>query len=426
MNIGKYTISRCILLAAGLVFTSLQSSGQTINEYLQMAADNNPQLQVDFKRYLAAVEKAPQVGALPDPEVTIGYFTKPMMRFMGEQRADISLMQMFPWFGMIKTQKNEAALMAQVQYQNFLNAKNQLFYDVKSVWYDLYTLEKKTEITSKNLELLSTVESVALTRYQNGDTGGSGMSDVLWIKMEIKELKNTLALLKDNKVPLLAKFNKLLNRPAHASVALPDTLAPQVFSMEETALLDSIISNNPMIAMLKKEGEALEVRKSMAKKAGMPVFGLGVNYSVFSPRTENGMAMGGKNMLMPMATFTIPIYRKKYTAMHKEAELLQQSTQSQVKAAENELTVQLSESLRNLKDAQRRVSLYQEQSELARQSLNILLAAYSTKGAAFDKLLSIHRQLLDYEMKLHEAIAEQNRTVAMIDMLLAVDISRQN
>ena len=37
-------------------------------------------------------------------------------------------------------------------------------------------------------------------------------------------------------------------------------------------------------------------------------------------------SMGGRDMIMPMVTLTLPIYRKRYKAMQKEAELLGQAT----------------------------------------------------------------------------------------------------
>lgn len=73
---------------------------QTLNDYLSMAAANNPMLQARYQEYLAALEKIPQARALPDPELTINTFVSHnglyMDRFMGQQLSEISLMQMLP------------------------------------------------------------------------------------------------------------------------------------------------------------------------------------------------------------------------------------------------------------------------------------------------------------------------------------------
>ena len=74
--------------------------------------------------------------------------------------------------------------------------------------------------------------------------------------------------------------------------------------------------------MLTYEQQSLDARKKMVTRMGYPMIGLGVNYSVISKRRCQPHRMNGKDMIMPMATVTLPIYRKKYNAMKNEADLL--------------------------------------------------------------------------------------------------------
>ncbi|WPP51873.1 TolC family protein [Catalinimonas niigatensis] len=456
---------------------------QELEEYLQIAAENNPELQAYFNEYLAALERVPQFGILPDPELNVGFFFQPMERFMGKQQADIQLMQMFPWFGMLRTQKDEASKMALAQYQGFEDAKNRLFYEVKNTWYDMYRLEQEISITEANLEILQTYERLALIRFQSaggissssgsiqaggsmnsssttssgssmgsmgggmnqGNTakassskstsqsmgpsgasmgsGNSGMSDVLQIRMEINELKNTLSSLKDSRVPLQAEFNQLLNREYNEQVALPDTLSDKALTMERLALLDSITQNNPMLKMLDAETEVYEVQKKMARLEGKPMLGAGVNYMPFIPRSEDGMSMGGRDMIMPMVSVSIPIYRKQYAAKLKEAELKQQAVQQRKESTVNQLSVQWATALRDLDDANRRTALYREQSGLAQQTLNLLMTSYSSSGQGFEEVLKVQQQLLDYQLKQITSIVDQHTTVAMLEMLAATTLN---
>lgn len=452
---------------------------QNLEEYLKVAADNNPELQAYFNEYLAAMEKVPQVGALPDPELTIGFFIQPMVRFMGNQQADIQLMQMFPWFGMLKTQRDEASKMALARYELFQDAKNSLFYQVKATWYEMYRLEEEIRITEENLDILRQYERLALIRFQSagigtgagssgmpgkptinkssststsmggmsGGTasgtsaqrttqnsssmgsvssmggGGSGMSDVLRVRIEIKSLENTLALLKDSRLPLQAEFNQLLNRDYNQSVIVSDTLANASITFERMAVLDSITRNNPMLKMLDAEVEAYEAQKKMAKLEGRPMLGAGVNYMPFSPRTENGMSMGGNDMVMPMIRLTIPIYRKKYTALQKEAELKQLAVQQRRENTVNLLSTQWSNSMRNLDDALRRTELYYGQTDLAQQTLSLLMTSYATDGRDFEEVLRVQQQLLSYQLSLITAVVDQYTTIATLEKLAAVELN---
>ena len=67
---------------------------------------------------------------------------------MGNQTADFRLMQMFPWFGMLPTQKEEAYLMGQAEYQLFLEEKNRLFFEVKSTWNKLLLLQGEQQLAA--------------------------------------------------------------------------------------------------------------------------------------------------------------------------------------------------------------------------------------------------------------------------------------
>lgn len=470
-----------------LLFLGVQSTSfsQSLDEYLKVAAENNPELKAYFNEYLASLEKVPQVGALPDPELTMGFFFQPMERFMGNQQADIQLMQMFPWFGMLKTQKDEASKMALAQYEVFQDAKYRLFYQVKNTWYQLYRLEEEIRITEENLEILKQYERLALIRFQSADIGtgsgpsnmqqatsmnsgsstssassmggmsggmtsgmtsgtsgkssskggssmgtsssmnggGSGMSDVLRVRIQIKELENTLALLEDSRLPIKAEFNQLLNRDINEVVSIADSLSGSVVSWERQALLDSITQNNPMLKMLDAEEEAYEAQKKMAQLEGRPMLGAGVNYMPFSPRTENGMPMGGNDMVMPMLRLTIPIYRKKYNALQKEAELKQLAVQQRRENTVNQLTTRWSTALRDLDDATRRTKLYREQTDLAGQTLNLLMTSYATDGRDFEEVLRVQQQLLDYQLKLITSIVDQHVTIAMLENLAATELN---
>jgi len=466
-----------------LLFLGVQSTSfsQSLDEYLKVAAENNPELKAYFNEYLSSLENVPHTGAFPDPELTMGFFFQPMERFMGNQQADIQLMQMFPWFGMLKTQKDEASKMALAQYEVFQDAKYRLFYQVKNTWYQLYRLEEEIRITEENLEILKQYERLALIRFQSADIGtgsgpsnmqqatsmnsgsstssassmggmsggmtsgtsgkssskggssmgtsssmnggGSGMSDVLRVRIQIKELENTLALLEDSRLPIKAEFNQLLNRDINEVVSIADSLSGSVVSWERQALLDSITQNNPMLKMLDAEEEAYEAQKKMARLEGRPMLGAGVNYMPFSPRTENGMPMGGNDMVMPMLRLTIPIYRKKYNALQKEAELKQLAVQQRRENTVNQLTTRWSTALRDLDDATRRTKLYREQTDLARQTLNLLMTSYATDGRDFEEVLRVQQQLLDYQLKLITSIVDQHVTIAMLENLAATELN---
>ena len=449
------------------------TSAQSLDEYLVKAAENNPELKAYYNEYLAASEIGNQVS-LPDPELQVGFFFRPMERFMGNQQADIRLMQMFPWFGMLKAQESEADQMALARYQLFLDAKNNLFYQIKTTYYSLAELEQEIRIAEENLEILRKFERMALIRFESAATSsaspsstpmasspsasfssgsggmnsmgnqtqgmssqaksstmpspaamgstGPGMTDVLRIRLQIKTLENDLQLLEASKNPLKVELNKLMNLDRDAAISGPGNLIPIEMTLEKLAILDSISANNPMLAMYDAELLALESQKQMAKLDGRPMLGAGVNYMPFKPRIEDGMPMGGEDMFMPMITMSLPIYRKKTTARIKEAELLQESVRFKKENTLNQLEIGWAKAIRDLEDANRKVALYESQLDLAKQNLSLLLTAYSTNGQDFEEVLRAQQLILDYEFSKISAITRQYTSLAMLDMLSATGI----
>jgi outer membrane protein TolC len=390
-------------------------SQDSLTFYLNLAAKNNPTVMQKFNEYQAALQKVPQVGSLPDPEINAGVFLSPMELVNGNQVADLRLMQMFPWFGTRRAAKEEMNLMAKAKYESFRDAKLQVFYEVQSTWYDLYKVHQNIGISEKNIEILHAIERLALVKF-----GSASLVDLYRIKIEMGELDNASALLKSHQNTLVAQFNNYLNRPEISPVALPDTLRADSLDIPIQAMSDSMLVNSPMLGMLHYEQKSLDSRKKMVSKMSFPMIGLGLNYAVIRKNEMSVSAMNGKDMVMPMVTMSLPIYRRKYKAMQTEADLLQDANEQGIKATANNLKTEYYQAIQLFRDAQRRIALYSNQSLLAGKSLEIMMKSLSVSGAWLTDLLRIQQQTLDYEYKKVEAVVDYNTSIAWLHRLMAL------
>ncbi|MDD4285175.1 MAG: TolC family protein, partial [Fermentimonas sp.] len=155
-----YNIKLLFILLLGIIIT-LPVKGQgtdSLNHYLEVAAKNNPGLNADFLAYKASLEKIQQSGTWPDPQLDIGFFLKPMDIVGGQQIADFTLMQMFPWFGTKKAAQTEATHMARMSYEQFRETRDNLFLEVYTQWYILSTLKEQINNNRENLQLLKQLE----------------------------------------------------------------------------------------------------------------------------------------------------------------------------------------------------------------------------------------------------------------------------
>jgi outer membrane protein TolC len=466
---------KTILTIIGLILALAGKAQDSLLFYLSEAAKNNPTVLQKYTEYQAALQKVPQVGSLPDPDLTMGVFLSPMEIVNGNQVADLRLMQMFPWFGTLRAAKDEMSLMANAKYELFRDAKLQVFFEVQSTWFDMYKLRQNIRISEKNIEILKTIEKIALVKFStapsgNGGTssspsavpsdapsdattgssgmgggmagktgsnapvasnpmpqantmgsssGGSSLADLYRIQIEMGDLENSVALLKNSQNVLISQFNSYLNRPSGSLVSLPDTLVADSLEIPLTAVSDSMLVNNPMLGMLKYEQQSIDSRKKMVTRMGYPMMGLGVNYSVISKNEMITSEMNGKDMIMPMVTLTLPIYRRKYRAMQTEAELQKTATEQNYTASANSLKTEYYQAVQLYQDARRRIALYGSQSLLAGRSLDIMIKSFTVSGSGLTEVLRIRQQNLDYEYKKVEALADFNTAVAWLKRLMA-------
>lgn len=386
---------------------------QIPDEYLETAASNNPGLQAKYKEFEAALEKIPQVNALPDASFTFGYFISPVETRVGPQQARFSLSQMFPWFGTLQAKGDAAALMAQARYQSFLDARNNLFYQVAAAWYPLYELHQIKEVEQRNIEILESFKNISTQKFQNG-TGP--MVDVLRVEIMLQEARTSLEILNEKETALVSAFNNLLNRSEELEVMVPDTL---LADFQISSPKDSLLANNPTLSALELKTRASEVNEVVARKQGLPNIGVGLDYVVVGKPAGMSVADAGKDVLMPMVSLSIPLSRKKYKAAQKEAALMQESYTLQQADALNTLSSEFDQALFEIQQQQQLLELYQLQVNTTQQSLNLLFSAYGNSGQQFEEVLRMQQKLLNYEKQMAKAAAGYHTAVARLDYITA-------
>lgn len=465
------------IVTVGSAEMSSQQLPDSLADYLGIAAENNPAVQQKLFEYQAALQKIPQAGSLPDPQLIAGFFLKPMELMSGNQVADFELMQMFPWFGVLRNAKDEMSLMANAKYELFRDARAQVYYDVQRTWYELFRIRAGRRISEKNISLLRTIERLTLVKYKSpsmgsitqqqpgaamsevsggGTPGGStgmqdmsgktsgrpmparagneagmpsssmgsssgvsGLSDLYRVQIEILGLEDRIESLKTRERTLTAQMNSLLNRPPLSPVYVDTVLLSYSLPFPEEALRDSIMANNPMLTMLDFENRSFVAKKKMVERMSYPMVGIGLSYSIVNRSAMSTSSMNGDDMVMPMLSVTLPVYRKKYRAMQNETQLLQASTEQAYQETVNSLSTEFYSALQMYQDASRKTRLYESQGKLASGSLDLILKDFSTSATPLTDVLRMQQEVYDYELKLVEANADMNIAVAWITRLMA-------
>lgn len=405
----KYIIITVITLGF-----SILANAQSLDEYFKIAAENNPGLQAKYKSFEAAMERVAQVSSLPDPNLSFGYFISPVETRVGPQRARFSLTQMFPWFGTLKAQEDVATLMAEAKYQEFLDVRNKLFYQVAAAYYPLFELKRLVEIENENISILTSYKEIASVKFQNGK---GAMVDVLRVDIMLKDAATNLSILEQKKKPLETRFNTLLNRQEDETIIVQDSL--YVENLPLTYRRDSLLTSNPLLDELNLKIKASEAQELAATKQGMPKIGVGLDYVIVGQRTDMSVPDNGQDVLMPMVTMSLPIFRGKYKAAQKEAQLMQESYALQKEDAVNRLTSTYEMIWFEIQKQLDQIILYEEQIITSQQSLNLLFTAYGNSGKDFEEVLRMQQQILKYQKMKATALSDYNIAIAELDYITA-------
>lgn len=397
-----------------LLITSLVSAQQEdLNHYLKIAAENNPGLKAKFNDYMAALEVAPQVKALPDPQIAFAYFISPVETRVGPMRFKISASQMFPWFGTLAAKENASLQAAKAKYELFEESKAKLFNEVKGAYFNLYFNKKAVAIIFENIDILNTFRKLAIIKVEAGLVS---VVDEYRIEMEINELENQLALLKDKAIVLETQFENLLNSTEIGEVLIPDDLWRNDFHLSKQAALDSVSVYNHQLLIIDFQQMALQYKKEVAQYSGKPNIKVGFDYT-FIGKGENNLA-GKDAFVFPTIGLTIPLYRNKYKAMVQEVMYLESAKSFEKIEKTNLLETLFENGWKDYQDANRRIELFQNQLKLSYKSIRILETEYTTGNKNFEEILRMERKVLRYHLEKEKSIADKQAAISFLNYLM--------
>jgi cobalt-zinc-cadmium efflux system outer membrane protein len=413
-TIKTYKILNIRYLIFFLILLSTTMHSQSLEDCLSIAAKNNPSIKASYAKFEAALQKSPQVSSLPDPNLTLSVFGRMIETRVGSQEARFSLMQMFPWFGTLAAKENVANLIAEASFQNYISTKNEVFFNIKKVYAEIYEVTQQIMLEEENLAILNSYKELALSKFKNGK---GAMVDVMRIDLKRNASETTTQLLKDKKGPLTTQFNSLLNRTTSDEIFASNLTAfEDDFSIKNN---DSLLQYNSKLLSLSKKKEAFEAQQLVIKKEGNPMIGLGIDYSIISKRDIPNLEMNGQDAIMPMISVSLPIFRKKYKAMQKEIAFMVDATNFEKQALENELASNFAQASYVVKKSKRLKELYETQLKTTQQAIQLLISAYSNSGSNFEEILSLNQDVLGLKIAIITATKDDFTSQAQLDYLLS-------
>lgn len=401
-----------IVLICGV---SVTVSAQPLPELIDSALLQQPELMALEKEYQAALQRAPQVSQLPNPEVGVGGFPLPVETRLGPQLLRLGGTQGFPWPGTLPRRAELENTKAKALYEQIAARALELRYELEQAYYQLYAIEKRRDILRRNLPLLESLEATAFAKVESGK---ASTADVLRVQIRQEELQQELAILEREARKPLATLNRLLQRPAATEVRIVSELPPARLPFRQDSLLALIRRSHPKLRQLDWQQEAARQALRLNELDGKPSFGLGADYIFVGPRNDATLNANGRDIVQLRASVSLPIYWEKFEAKEREEQLKIAALDNRKQDLNNRFEATVSQAYADFETARLRLELYERQRRLTRSAIDILQEAYSTQGRSFDELLRLESELIEYDLKRLNAVVAGHLAVAKINQLL--------
>ncbi len=390
--------------------SALIESSATLDAYMQHAFRHNPRLRAAFDRWQAALERIPQARSLDDPTLTFEYFIDQM-----DTRYRLAISQMFPAFGVLGLKEDRAAAEAQAAMHTFDAERFMLFDRVTDAFYEYHYLARAIAVTEENHRLLVDLEQAVDARYRSG---AASFTDLIKVQVEKDRLADRLAALQDQRRPQSAGLAALLNLPAEEPLPWPEFGTSGPATIDETVLADMLADLNPELKAADAMIEAADYREELARRSAWPRFMAGAGWMIMP-----GMdGRGDESDIGLMAGITLPVWRSRYRAERRETAALTQAVTQDRDTMRNRLRAELSMAVFQFRDAERRISLFQESLvPKAEQALEVARQAYSDGQTDFMTLIDAQRTLLEFQLMAERAVADREIALGDIGCCVGLD-----
>ena len=388
-------------LEADIAAPDYHAPHETLRRYIGEALENNPSIDESLARYRAALEKIPQVDALPDPMFGFVQAIRSVETRVGPQNNALTLSQRFPWFGKLDLRGKVALQAALAMHQTYRARQREVIARTKRAYYELAYIDAAIGISREEQSLLEHYEELAETRYA---TGQGLQQAVIKIQAEITRVLNRLDILEQQRVSVEASLNTLMDRPPEAS--LPAVGQPAVPNVDTDlqALYELGLENRQELLATERRIERSERTIDLAKKNYWPDFFVGVGFMNVGDRSDPpGIAVppldNGKNALSISAGISLPIYRDKYDAAVREAGESLHAERSRYASVRNEMEFSIRDEVVRIQTLSDQIRLFERalipQSE---EALSSTESAYETGQLGVLDLLDSERVLLNVRL----------------------------
>jgi outer membrane protein TolC len=420
-----FVILAFLVLFPGIVHADDPKSVEQLPSLITTALANNPELKSSQSRWRMFANKAKQASALEDPmfmfKLQNMLAREPFVFNKDPQSAKvIGISQQLPFWGKRAIKQEVAEYEAESYKWAIEERKLELTRMVKETWYQIWAVDKYTEIVDKNLRILDDFVTIAESKYS---VGQGVQQDIYKAGLEKSKMLDMQITLKQQRKSLEANLNYLLYRPVNTPVGtVADFSLPQL-SLSAEQLNQSAAEKRPQIKSLDSLVNKGQASRRLAQKEFYPDFNLSFEYMFKEAIATDMITDPGYDMFTVGVTFNLPFQRERRHAMLAEATSETSMATEELNALKNTLSYTINDTLAQLDRRLKLVELYKGGIiPQAEQSLESAVISYRVNKVDFLTLLDGRMNLFNYERELYESQAEYMMKLAQLEAAVGMEL----
>ena len=399
------------LLTGFILLAATLATAQELNldNLVQEALQNNPDIKASQARIEAAKYRIPQSKSLPDPMFMFGYQNEGFDRYTyGEMQGAqwmFSASQQFPFPGKRALKGDMAERDMESLEAMHVLLKLKTASRVRELCYDLLFNYKTVDVLSSKRDLLARIEDLTLARYA---AGKAMQQEVLMAQTEKYMLLEKEEMLRQKILSLEAMLRAAVGRDKGPPLGRPADSAfpPMTATLDEALLMAE--QHSPEIRSRTKMIEAANTKLLMAQKDYYPDFTVNANY--FNRTGEF------KDMWSATATMNIPLYFKtKQDAAVLEARASLVQAKAELESIKLMIAAALRDNFSMLRSSEKLMDLYKN-GLLPKnaQDFELAMTGYTTGKTDVAVVISRLKTMLDYEILYWGQFTERAKAVARL------------
>jgi outer membrane protein TolC len=401
------------IFVVGLCLLSSSIKAEGLDQLINEAMTNNPELAAAKAQWEQFTFKAPQAGSLQDPILSFAFSNYPRDTLSSNDTPmtgnELRLAQKFPFPGKLKGRSDMAKEQARWFEAVYQDKHFQIARKVKDVWFRLHFNQQAIDVTERNLELINDVIRLTEVRYE---TGTGLQQDVLKAQVKRSQFIERLISLRQQRAAQQAELSRLLNRSTDTAYETPDELTMLTTEMGLESFQSAGKDQRPMNSAYRSLIKRYRYQNHLAELDDYPDVTVFANWRF----RDDSLPDGGTDFVGVGVSVNLPIYREKRRAAKAEAKAAVRMAERQAEDYRNSVAQSIQSAYARMEETRKQAELYRKGIiPQTSQSFQSALGSYQVGKLEFISLLDALMQTYQAEMDYYRISSEYMRSLAWLE-----------